>query len=121
MKILVIDVGGTHVKVLVTGQETELKFVSGPDMTPAEMVAGVKAITADWKYDCVSIGYPGPVLHNRPVREPHNLASGWMGFDFPKAFGCPVKLINDAAMQARAVIAKGKCCSLAWARALVRR
>jgi len=108
MKILVIDVGGTHVKVLVTGQETELKFVSGPDMTPAEMVAGVKAITADRKYDCVSIGYPGPVLHNRPVREPHNLASGWMGFDFPKAFGCPVKLINDAAMQALGSYRKGK-------------
>lgn len=108
MKILVIDVGGTHVKVLATGQKAHLKFLSGPDMTPARMVAGVKAITADWKYDGVSIGYPGPVLRDRPVAEPHNLAPGWMGFDFVKAFGCPVRVINDAAMQALGSYHEGK-------------
>jgi len=108
MKVLVIDVGGTHVKVLMTGQKAHLKFTSGPDMTPLRMIAGVKAITADWKYDVVSMGYPGPVLRNRPVAEPHNLGSGWMGFDFEKAFGCPVKLINDAAMQALGSYHEGK-------------
>jgi polyphosphate glucokinase len=108
MNVLVIDVGGTHVKVLVTGQKAHLKFSSGPAMTPSRMVAGVKAITADWKYEAVSIGYPGPVLRNRPVAEPHNLACGWMGFDFEKAFECPVKLINDAAMQALGSYRDGK-------------
>ena len=108
MKVLVIDVGGTHVKVLATGQNTERKFTSGAEMTPAKMVAGVKAITPDWKYEAVSIGYPGPVLRNRPVAEPHNLGSGWVGFDFEKAFGHPVKLINDAAMQALGSYHEGK-------------
>jgi len=108
MNVLVIDVGGTHVKVLATGEKMERKFISGPDMTPPKMVAGVKATTADWKYDAVSIGYPGPVLRNRPVAEPHNLAAGWMGFNFEKAFGCPVKLINDAAMQALGSYHEGK-------------
>ena len=108
MNVLVIDVGGTHVKVLATGEKTERKFTSGPDLTPSKMVGGVKAITTDWKYDAVSIGYPGPVLRNRPVAEPHNLAAGWMGFDFEKAFGRPVKLINDAAMQALGSYHEGK-------------
>jgi polyphosphate glucokinase len=108
MNVLVIDVGGTHVKVLATGQSAPLKFTSGPDMTPSKMVAGVKAITADWKYDVVSIGYPGPVLRNRPVAEPHNLAPGWVGFDFERAFGRPVKMINDAAMQALGTFHQGK-------------
>jgi polyphosphate glucokinase len=108
MNVLVIDVGGTHVKVLATGQNTERKFTSGPDMTPSKMVGGVKAITADWKYDAVSIGYPGPVLRDRPVADPHNLACGWVGFDFEKAFGLPVKLINDAAMQALGSYHEGK-------------
>ncbi len=67
-------------------------------MTPKHMVSGVKKLTAEWKYHVVSIGYPGPVVRNRPVAEPHNLAPGWVGFDFEKAFGCPLKLINDAAM-----------------------
>jgi hypothetical protein len=95
----VIDVGGTHVKVRITGQP-EQKIDSGPLMTAAKMVEDVKPVVKDWKYDAISIGYPGPVLHGRPVQDPHNLGGGWVGFDFTKAFGCPVKIINDAAMQA---------------------
>ncbi|HMF19179.1 MAG TPA: ROK family protein [Gemmataceae bacterium] len=100
MNILAVDVGGTHVKILVSGQEEPRKFVSGPDLTAAAMVTGVKELAGDWKYEGVSIGYPGPVLLNRPVSEPHNLGKGWVGFDYSGAFGCPVKLLNDAAMQA---------------------
>ena len=99
-KIMVVDVGGTHVKILSTGQETPREFVSGPLMTAEEMVSGVLKATEGWKYDVATIGYPGPVLRGKPVAEPHNLGSGWVGFDFAAAFGCPVKLINDAAMQA---------------------
>jgi predicted NBD/HSP70 family sugar kinase len=98
--ILVIDVGGTHVKLLLSGKRQERKIPSGPQMTAAQMAHDVKASTQDWKYGRVSIGYPGPVVHGHPLREPHNLGGGWVGFDFAKAFGCPVKLINDAAMQA---------------------
>jgi polyphosphate glucokinase len=97
--VLVIDVGGTHVKVGGAGQK-EVKIDSGPKMTPTLMVAAVKKETAGWKYDAVAVGYPGPVLHGHPVAEPHNCAPGWMGFDFRKAFGKPVKVVNDAAMQA---------------------
>jgi polyphosphate glucokinase len=100
MKILVVDVGGTHVKVIATGRRTRVKFSSGPKMTPRQMVEGVLAATGGWQYDAISIGYPGPVLHDQPVREPHNLGGGWVGFNFQKAFGRPVKMINDAAMQA---------------------
>lgn len=100
MKVLVVDVGGTHVKILATGQKLPRKFVSGPTLSASLMVDGVKKLAAGWSYDVVSIGYPGPVLHGRPVAEPHNLAPGWVGFDFRAAFGCPVKLVNDAAMQA---------------------
>ena len=100
MRILVIDVGGTHVKVLATGQKQRVEFPSGPKMTPAKMVAAVRAATADWKYDAVSIGYPGAVVHGRPIIEPSHLGSGWVGFDFRKALGRPVKIVNDAAMQA---------------------
>jgi polyphosphate glucokinase len=101
MRILVIDVGGTHVKVLATGRKKRLEIPSGPKMTPARMVAAVKAATAGWKYDVVSIGYPGPVVHGRPFSEPHHLARGWVGFDFKRALGGrPAKIINDAAMQA---------------------
>jgi polyphosphate glucokinase len=100
MNVLVVDVGGTHVKILAAGQKEPRKFASGPEMTAKQMVAGVRKLVGDWKYDCVSIGYPGPVLHGRPVAEPHNLAPGWVGFDYRKAFGCPVKMVNDAAMQA---------------------
>jgi polyphosphate glucokinase len=99
-KILVVDVGGTHVKVRATGKRQELKISSGVTMTPRKMVREVKRIVKDWDYDVVSVGYPGPVIHGRPVHEPHNLGHGWVGFDFGKAFGCPVKVINDAAMQA---------------------
>jgi len=100
MKILVIDVGGTHVKVLATGHKQVVKIDSGLKMTPAKMVAAVRAATPDWKYDVVSIGYPGPSAHGRPIAEPHNLGRGWVGFNFKKAFGKPVKIVNDAAMQA---------------------
>jgi len=100
LKILVIDVGGTHVKALATGQKEPRKVASGPSMTARAMVAAVKGMSRDWKYDAVSIGYPGFVLHGRPIAEPKNLGRGWVGFDFRKAFGKPVKVINDAAMQA---------------------
>ena len=100
MNVLVIDIGGTYVKILATGQKEGRRFESGPNMTPQLMVAGVKKLAADWKYDVISIGYPGRVLNNRPVAEPHNLAKGWMRFNFRAAFKRPVKIINDAAMQA---------------------
>ena len=101
MRILVIDVGGTHVKVLATGQKRWVGIPSGPKMTPAKMVAAVRVAAAGWNFDAVSLGYPGPVVHGRPLTEPHNLGAGWIGFDFKRAFGRrPVKIINDAAMQA---------------------
>jgi len=98
--VLVIDVGGTHVKVLAAGHCDERKIRSGSKMTAHKMVRDVKRVTKDWEYGLVSIGYPGPVVHGRPLHEPYNLGAGWVGFDFAKAFGCPVKVINDAAMQA---------------------
>jgi polyphosphate glucokinase len=100
MNILVVDVGGTHVKVRRTGQKTELRIPSGPNMTADKMVTAVRKVAADWKFEAVTLGYPGAVIHGRIVSKPHNLGSGWVGFDFRKAFGCPVKIINDAAMQA---------------------
>jgi polyphosphate glucokinase len=100
MKILVIDVGGTHVKLLASGRRAPLKIPSGPTLTPRRMVSAVKRLTDGWKYDAVSIGYPGAVIHGRPVHEPHNLGPGWVGFDFRRALGKPVKVVNDAAMQA---------------------
>jgi len=100
LKVLVIDVGGTHIKVLATGHKTPIEIVSGPKMTPAKMVAAVRGATTDWQYSVASIGYPGPVLHGKPVMEPFNLGPGWVGFNFEKALGCPVRVINDAAMQA---------------------
>ena len=108
MNVLVVDVGGTHIKVLATGQTEPREFRSGPTMTPKRMVSGVKKLTADWKYQVVSLGYPGPVLRNRPVAEPHNLGPGWIGFRFGEAFGRPLKLINDAAMQASGSYKGGK-------------
>jgi len=98
--ILVIDVGGTNVKILASGQKDPIKIPSGTTMTAQKMVDEVRKAAAKWKYTAVSIGYPGPVLHGQPVSEPHNLASGWVGFDYSKAFGKPVKMVNDAAMQA---------------------
>ena len=100
INVLVVDVGGTNIKILATGQETARKFPSGLTMTPERMVPAVQNLAAEWKYEAVSIGYPGPVLKGRLVAEPHNLGVGWMGFDFEAAFKCPVRLINDAAMQA---------------------
>ena len=100
MKILVIDIGGTHVKVLATGHRKFVEISSGPKMTPAKMVAAVRAATEGWKYEVISMGYPGAVVHGRPISEPHHLGSGWVGFNFKKVFGRPVKIINDAAMQA---------------------
>ena len=107
MRILVVDVGGTHVKILATGQAERREFESGPTLTVRQMVAGVKRLAKGWKYDAVSIGYPGLVLHERIAAEPHNLAPGWIGFDFQKAFGCPARVINDAAMQALGSYTKG--------------
>ncbi len=98
--VLVIDVGGTHVKIAASDRKDIVKIDSGSAMTPELMIAAVKKATNGWKYDAVAIGYPGPVLHGRPVGEPHNLGCGWVGFDFRKALGKPVKLVNDAAMQA---------------------
>ena len=108
MNVLVIDIGGTHVKVLATGQEQRREFVSGPTLTPKRMVTNVRKLVSDWKYDVVSIGYPGPVLRNRPISEPWNLRKGWVGFNFETAFKLPVKVVNDAAMQALGSYKGGK-------------
>ncbi len=108
MKVLVVDVGGTHVKILASGHKESREFPSGPRLTPTQMVAGVRNLAGDWKYDAVSIGYPGPVLQGRPLLEPHNLGKGWVGFDFEGAFKRPVKVANDAAMQALGSYRGGK-------------
>jgi len=108
MNVLVVDVGGTHVKILATGQTEPRKFDSGPKLTPERMVLGVKELDKDWIYEGVTIGYPGVVLRGRPIAEPHNLGQGWVGFDYETAFGCPVRIINDAAMQALGSYRGGK-------------
>ena len=111
MNVLTVDVGGTNVKILASGQAEPRKFPSGPSLTPERMVHGVQELARaqpTWKYDVVSIGYPGVVLRGRIVAEPYNLAPGWVGFDFADAFGCPVRLINDAAMQALGSYKGGK-------------
>jgi polyphosphate glucokinase len=108
MKILVIDVGGTNVKVLATGQTERRKFPSGPMFTPEQLVAGVLKAASGWEYDLISIGFPAPVLRGRPISEPVNLGRGWVGFNFEAAFKRPVKLINDAAMQALGSYEGGK-------------
>ena len=100
MNVLVVDVGGSNVKILATGQDQARKFPSGPTMTPEAMVAGVKTLAGDWAYDVVAMGYPGPVRQGAIALDPHNLSPGWVRFDFEAAFGCPVRMINDAAMQA---------------------
>ncbi len=100
MNILVIDVGGTSVKLKVQDQDEARKIDSGPTMTAEQMVEAVKVATADWNYDGITIGYPGPVIGGKIAKEPVNLGRGWLGFDFSQAFGKPVRLINDAAMQA---------------------
>jgi len=101
VNVLVLDVGGTHVKLLASGRRTPRKFGSGPSLTPSAMVKAVKEVTAGWSYDAIAMGYPGLVVHGRIAAEPKNLGRGWMGFDFRKAFGRPIRIENDAAMQAR--------------------
>ena len=108
MNVLVIDIGGTHVKVLATGENQPREFESGAALTPKRMVPKVRKLAADWKYAVISIGYPGPVLRNRPICEPWNLGKGWTGFDFEAAFKRPVKVLNDAAMQALGSYKGGK-------------
>lgn len=108
VNVLVIDIGGTHVKILVTGQDLHREFDSGPSLTPKGMVSKVRKLVVGWKYDVVSIGYPGPVLRGHPVSEPWNLGKGWVGFDFQAALGRPVKVVNDAAMQALGSYKRGK-------------
>jgi len=108
MNVLVVDVGGTHVKILATGQNAVRELPSGPTLTAEQMVVGVKKLAADWQYDAVTIGYPGPVINNRPLTDPWNLGRGWRGYDFAAAFNCPVKVVNDAAMQALGSYEGGK-------------
>jgi polyphosphate glucokinase len=100
MKVLVIDIGGTHIKVASTDNLVPIKIVSGPTMDAAQMAQQVLAATAAWDYDVISVGYPGPVAHDRPLAEPHNLAAGWIDFPYQKTFRKPIRFINDAAMQA---------------------
>src|SRR5215471_4052462 len=108
MNVLVVDVGGTNIKILATGQDEPRRFPSGPTLTAEQMVVGVKKLAGDWKYDAVSIGYPGPVIKNRPLADPRYLGRGWMGYDFAAAFTCPVQVVNDAAMQALGSYEGGK-------------
>jgi polyphosphate glucokinase len=108
MNILVIDVGGTHVKILASGGKDKREIDSGPTLTARQLVSSVKKLADGWEYDVVSIGYPGPVVHDRPMAEPHNLGKGWMGFNFAAAFKLPTKVINDAAMQALGSYRGGK-------------
>jgi predicted NBD/HSP70 family sugar kinase len=100
LKVLVVDVGGNNIKLLATGQRAPRKVPSGPSFTARRMVAAVKLATADWRYDAVSIGFPGPVRNGRPTREPVNLGRGWVRFDYARTFGKPVRIVNDAVMQA---------------------
>jgi polyphosphate glucokinase len=100
MKVLVIDIGGTHIKVASSDMRVPIKIPSGPTMTASRMAQQVLTATEGWAYECISIGYPGPVVHDRPLAEPHNLGAGWIDFSYSKAFGKPIRFINDAAMQA---------------------
>jgi polyphosphate glucokinase len=108
VNVLVIDIGGNRVKILATRQGEPRQFVSGPTLTPRRMAAGVRKLARGWKYDVISMGYPGVVLHGRPTIEPHNLGKGWVHFDYRAALGRPVKIINDAAMQALGSYKGGK-------------
>jgi polyphosphate glucokinase len=108
VNILVVDVGGTHVKMLATGQTLSRKVNSGPTMTATQMVEAVKATTGDWQYEAVSLGYPGPVVHDTPFKEPANLGRGWVGFNYAAAFERPIRLVNDAAMQALGAYSGGR-------------
>ena len=108
MKILVVDIGGNNVKVLASGHQSHRKFPSGPDLTPARMVAGVKEAANGWRWDVVSVGLPAPIRNGRPADEPKNLGTGWVRYDYRRAFGRPVRMINDAAMQALGSYAGGR-------------
>jgi len=108
MHVLVVDIGGTHIKVRATSHRQLVKIPSGPDMTPRAMVKAVREATSRWSYDAVSLGYPGPVLHGRIASEPRNLGTGWVGFRFSRAFARPVRIINDAAMQALGSYRRGR-------------
>ncbi|HXF77570.1 MAG TPA: ROK family protein, partial [Usitatibacter sp.] len=107
-KVLVVDVGGTHVKFAVTGHDEPREFESGPKMTPRQMTKQLLALTRDWRFDVVSIGYPGVVVHGKIAREPYNLGRGWVGFDFHAALKRPVRIVNDAVMQAIGCYEGGK-------------
>jgi polyphosphate glucokinase len=98
--VLTIDVGGSHVKVMTSTERVKREFESGPHLSARTMVKKVKELTGDWSYAVVSIGYPGPVVHDRPIAEPRNLGKGWTGFNFQKAFNKPTRVVNDALMQA---------------------
>jgi polyphosphate glucokinase len=108
MNVLAIDIGGTSIKLLVSGHSEPRKVPSGRSLTPQRMVDDVRSAVTDWPFDVVSVGYPGPILNGRPVLDPWNLGPGWVGFDFAAAFGCPVRVINDAAMQALGSYKSGK-------------
>ena len=108
MKVLVIDIGGTHVKVASSDHLVPLKIVSGPTLTAEQMTTQVLELTAEWTYDAITIGFPGPVIKDRPGAEPHNLGQGWIDYDFQKAFPKPVRFLNDAAMQALGGYTGGK-------------
>jgi polyphosphate glucokinase len=98
--VLAVDVGGSHVKVMTNTGATKREFPSGPHLSAKKMVKEVAALTRDWSYDVISVGYPGPVAHGRPLAEPHNLGRGWIGFNFEEAFDRPTKVVNDALIQA---------------------
>ncbi|HEV7666365.1 MAG TPA: ROK family protein, partial [Chloroflexota bacterium] len=108
MNLLVVDVGGTHIKLLATGQTEPRKIDSGPSLSAAAMVAEVASLTADWTYDAISLGYPGPVVHGAPIKEPANLGPGWVGFDYQAAFSRPIRIVNDAVMQALGAYSGGR-------------
>jgi polyphosphate glucokinase len=108
MNVLSIDIGGTHVKILLSGEKEKREMPSGHEFTPRQMVSNVKEMAKGWNYDVISIGFPAPVHNNQPIAEPFNLGKGWSTFDYEKAFGCPVKMINDAAMQALGSYKGGK-------------
>ena len=110
MNVLVVDIGGSHVKIMATGHDEERKAVSGPTMTARQMTDAVLAMAGDWEFDVVTIGYPGRVLHGKPVSEPEHLGPGWVGFDFEGAFGRPVKVLNDALLQAVGSYQGGRMC-----------
>ncbi|MEO6443711.1 MAG: ROK family protein [Gemmatimonadaceae bacterium] len=100
MRVLIVDVGGTNVKVAGSWRRNPVRIESGPELRPADMVRAVRELTIEWKFDAVSLGYPGPVRHGVPLAEPVNLGTGWVRYNYERAFGVPVRVINDAAMQA---------------------